>query len=182
MQEEIMNMCQSKMAKAIEQFQGRLSSVRTGRANPMLLEGIEVEYYGCLTPINQMASISVSEGKTLVVKPYDASTLKDIEKAINKSDLGLPPSNDGTVIRITVPQLTEETRKTYCKEVSKYAEDAKVQVRNVRREINDSLKKDKTMPEDTQKDLLDKVQKDTDKFIKEIDEIASKKEKEIMTI
>ena len=180
--EDIINTCSDKMSKVIYQFESRLTSVRTGRANPMLLDHIEVEYYGAMTPINQMASISVAEGKTLVIKPYDASSLKDIEKAINKSDLGLPPSNDGTVVRITVPQLTEETRKQYCKEVSKFAEEAKVQIRNVRREMNDQLKKDKTIPEDTQKDLLDQVQKDTDKYIKDIDAIASKKEKEIMTI
>ena len=182
MLDDIMTACNDRMSKVISQFESRLTSVRTGRANPMLLDHIEVEYYGAMTPINQMASIQVSEGKTLVIKPYDASSLKDIEKAINKSDLGLPPTNDGTVIRITVPQLTEETRKNYCKEVSKYAEEAKVQVRNIRRDLNDQLKKDKTIPEDTQKDLLDKVQKDTDRFIKDIDEIASKKEKEIMTI
>ncbi len=182
MMDDIIKMCHEKMTKVTEQFGSRLNQVRTGRANPMLLDAIEVEYYGAMTPINQMASIQVSEGKTLVIKPYDSSSLKDIERAINKSDLGLPPTNDGALIRITVPQLTEETRKGYCKEVSKYAEDAKVQVRNIRREVNEVLKKDKTIPEDTQKDLLDKVQKETEKITKEIDEIAAKKEKEIMTI
>ncbi len=182
MSNEILNSSNAKMAKVVEQFEERLTSVRTGRANPKLLDRIEVEYYGAMTPINQMASIQVSEGRTLVIKPYDASTLKEIEKAINVSDLGLPPTNDGAVIRLTVPTLTEETRKSYCKEVSKFAEDAKVQVRNIRRDANDSIKKDKTIPEDSQKDLLDNVQKDTDKYVKKIDEIADKKEKEIMTI
>ena len=156
--------------------------MRTGRANPNLLDRIEIDYYGAMTPVNQIASISVVEGRTLVVKPYDASTLKAIEKAINTSDLGLPPQNDGSVIRVSVPQLTEETRKSYCKEVSKFAEEAKVNIRNVRREYNDILKKDKTIPEDSQKDLLDQVQKLTEKMTKKIDEIADKKEKEIMTI
>ena len=118
----------------------------------------------------------------MVIKPYDAHSLKDIEKAINASSLGLPPQSDGSVIRVSVPQLTEETRKTYCKEVSKYAEEAKVSVRNIRRDANDSVKKDKTIPEDTQKNVLEDIQKTTEAYTKKIDEIASKKEKEIMTI
>lgn len=180
--EEILHNCETKMSKACEQFEKHLNSVRTGRANPMLLDRVEVNYYGAMTPVNQIASISVVEGRTLVIKPYDVNSLKDIEKAINTSDLGLPPQNDGSLIRISVPQLTEETRKGYCKEVSKFAEEAKINVRNIRRDINYSLKKDKTIPEDTQKNLLDEVQKLTEKFNKKIDEIAAKKEKEIMTI
>ena len=180
--EELLVNCEDKMAKACEQFAKHLNTVRTGRANPMLLDGVEVDYYGAMTPINQIASISVVEGRTLVIKPYDMNSLKDIEKAINKSDLGLPPQNDGSLIRVSVPQLTEETRKGYCKEVSKFAEEAKVNIRNIRRDYNETLKKDKTIPEDTQKNLLEEVQKLTEKYNKKIDEIADKKEKEIMTI
>lgn len=180
--EELIKSCSEKMDKAIDSYSKHLNTVRTGRANPNLLDRIEIDYYGAMTPVNQIASISVVEGRTLVVKPYDASTLKAIEKAINTSDLGLPPQNDGSVIRVSVPQLTEDTRKSYCKEVSKFAEEAKVNIRNVRREYNDILKKDKTIPEDSQKDLLDQVQKLTEKMTKKIDEIADKKEKEIMTI
>ncbi len=180
--EELIQKCEEKMHKAIDSYAKHLNTVRTGRANPNLLDRIEIDYYGAMTPVNQIASIQVVEGRTLVIKPYDVSTLKGIEKAINASDLGLPPQNDGTVIRVSVPQLTEETRKSYCKEVSKFAEEAKVNIRNIRREYNDMLKKDKTISEDNQKDLLDKIQKLTEKMTKEIDEVASKKEKEIMTI
>ncbi len=173
---------ESKMQKAIESLEHNLTKVRTGRANPNILDGIEVDYYGCPTPINQIASISVQEGKTLCIKPYDASSLKDIERAINASDLGLPPLNDGTVVRITMPSLTEETRKGFCKDISKFAEEAKVAIRNIRREGNDEVKKDKTLPEDTQKDLENQIQKLTDKFVAKADETAKAKEKDVMTI
>ena len=173
---------EERMGKAIEAFEHNLSKVRTGRANPAILDGVEVDYYGSPTPINQIASVSVQEGKTIMIKPYDASSLKDIERAINTSDIGLPPQNDGSCIRITVPALTEETRKGYCKDVSKMAEEAKVAIRNIRRDGNDEVKKDKSIPEDMAKDLQEQVQKVTDKFIAKIDEIAKAKEKEIMTI
>ena len=182
MVEEILLNCEEKMEKAVDQFEAHLTTVRTGRANPNLLDRIEVDYYGAMTPINQIASISVSEGRTLVIKPYDKGSLKDIEKAINASDIGLPPQNDGTVVRITVPQLTEETRKQYCKQVSKFAEEAKVLVRNQRRDANDALKKDKSIPEDESKAALEDTQKLTDNYIEKIDDIAAKKEKDIMTI
>ena len=178
---EIKNI-EEKMEKTIEAFKTGLEKVRTGRANPAMLNGIEVDYYGSPTPVNQIASISIQEGKTIVIKPYDASSLKDIERAINTSSLGLPPQNDGSVIRITVPVLTEETRKDFCKEVSKLAEEAKIAVRNIRRDGNDEIKKDKTIPEDTAKNLQEEIQKVTDKFSALIDEIAKAKEKEIMTI
>lgn len=171
-----------RMEKTLEQLQANLNTVRTGRANPTLLDRVEVDYYGTPTPVNQISSITVSEGRTLVIKPYDASSLKDIERAINASDVNLPPNNDGTVIRLTVPQLTEETRKGYCKDVAKFAEEAKVAIRNIRRDINDTVKKEKSIPEDLSKDLLDQVQKATDKYISCVDEIAKAKEKEIMTI
>ena len=173
---------EEKMNKCVKSLEHNLQKVRTGRANPNMLDGIEVDYYGCPTPINQIASVSVQEGKTLCIKPYDSSSLKDIEKAINKSELGLPPLNDGTVVRITVPALTGETRKVFCKDISKMAEEAKVAVRNVRREANDEIKKDKALPEDEAKDLQDKVQKLTDKIIEKIETVAKDKEKEVMSI
>lgn len=180
--EEFVLLAEEKMEKTVDVFEKNLTKVRTGRANPNMLDGIEVDYYGSPTPINQIASINVQEGRTLVIKPYDRNSLKDIERAINTSDLHLPPLNDGTVIRVSVPQLTEETRKGYCKDVDKMAEEAKVGIRNVRRDTNDSIKKDKTIPEDTSKDLLKEVQDLTDSFIKKIEEIAKAKQKEIMTI
>ncbi|MEG1462184.1 MAG: ribosome recycling factor, partial [Anaerorhabdus sp.] len=163
-------------------FSESLATVRTGRANTTMLDHVEVDYYGSPTPVNQIASISVVEGRTLVIKPYDSSSLKNIEKACNEADLGIAPQNDGTVIRLTVPALTEETRKEMCKKVSKYAEEAKVQIRNLRRDGNDAAKKDDTLTEDMEKDCLDKIQKLTDEFIKKIDDIAANKEKEVMTI
>ncbi len=173
---------EEKMLKAVEALEHNLTKVRTGRANPNLLDHIEVDYYGCPTPINQIASISVQEGKTLCIKPYDASSLKDIEKAINASDIGLPPLNDGTVVRITMPVLTEETRKGFCKDIAKFGEEAKVAIRNVRRDGNDEVKKDKTLPEDVSKDLQDQIQKLTDKYVAKVDDVTKAKEKEVMTI
>ena len=173
---------EDRMTKAIDSLGNNLVKVRTGRANPQMLDGIEVDYYGSPTPLNQIASISVQEGKSLVIKPYDAHSLKDIERAINASDLSLPPTNDGTCIRITVPSLTEETRKGFCKDIAKMAEEAKVAIRNIRRDGNEEVKKDKTIPEDTAKDLQDQIQKLTDKFVAKVDEVAKAKEKEVMTI
>ena len=173
---------EDRMKKAIEALQNNLVKVRTGRANPQILDGIEVDYYGSPTPLNQIASIAVQEGKSLVIKPYDAHSLKDIERAINTSDIGLPPTNDGTCVRITVPALTEETRKGFCKDIDKMAEDAKVAVRNIRRDGNEEVKKDKTIPEDSAKDLQDQIQKLTDKYVAKVDEVAKAKEKEVMTI
>lgn len=180
--EELLMELELELDTTVESFEKALTSVRTGRANPNMLSRVEVEYYGALTPINQIASISVSEGRTLVIKPYDSNSLKDIEKAINASDLNLPPNNDGTVIRLSVPALTEETRKGYCKDVAKYAEHAKISIRNIRRDYNENVKKDKTIPEDISKNTLDKIQKEIDKYIDKIDEIAKNKEKEILTI
>ena len=180
--EEILKITEEKMNKSIDVLKNNLLKVRTGRANPNMLDEINVDYYGSPTPINQIASINVQEGRTLVIKPYDKNVLKDIERAINTSDLGLPPLNDGQVIRVSVPQLTEETRKGYCKDVDKIAEEAKVSIRNIRRDSNDTIKKDKTIPEDTSKSTLEDIQKMTDKYIEKIDNIAKDKAKEIMTI
>ena len=171
-----------KMDNAIKAFETSLQKVRTGRANPNMLDGINVDYYGSPTPLNQIASISIQEGKTLVIKPFDRNSVKDVERAINTSDLGLPVQNNGDVLRVTVPALTEETRKGFCKDVDKMAEEAKIQVRNARRDVNEEIKKDKTIPEDLSKSYLEDIQKATDKAIARIEEIAKAKQKEIMTI
>ena len=173
---------QEEMDKVITGFENNLTKVRTGRANPNMLDRIMVDYYGSPTPINQIASIGIQEGKTLCIKPFDPSSLKDIERAINASDLALPPMNDGVNIRITVPALTEETRKGYCKDIDKMIEEAKVQIRNKRRDANEEIKKDKTIPEDTSKGLLEDIQKETDKYIEKIETIGKAKQKEVMTI
>lgn len=178
----ILNQVNEKMTKAIASFEHELTTVRTGRANASLLDSVEVDYYGCPTPINQVGSISVVEGKQLVIKPFDKSILKDIETAINKANIGIAPQNDGTVIRLNVPSLTEDRRKELTKVVSKMAEEAKVAVRNVRRDGNDLVKKNKELTEDMQKDAQEKIQKKTDEFIKKIDSIAEAKQKEIMTV
>ncbi|MGI6608151.1 MAG: ribosome recycling factor [Erysipelotrichaceae bacterium] len=171
-----------KMNSSIEVFEDNLSQIRTSGANPGLVANVTIDYYGVETPINQVSGISVIEGKQLLIKPYEMQIVKDIEKAIFAANLGLTPQNEGTQIRINVPALTEEKRKEFTSQVLKMAEDAKVAVRNIRREGNDLVKKDKTLPEDYSKDLLDRIQKATDDAIKEIDEIAVEKNKEIMTV
>ncbi len=177
-----LEIAQEKMDKALEAFNSNLTKVRTGRANPNMLDGIMVDYYGSPTPINQLASVSIQEGKTIAIKPFDRNVVKDVERAINTSDLGLPVQNGGDILRVTVPALTEETRKGFCKDVDKMAEDAKVQIRNIRRDANDDVKKDKTIPEDISKSFLEDIQKATDKAIEKIEEYAKEKQKEIMTI
>ena len=180
--QKTLDQARERMNKAIDTLQNHLAQIRTGRANPNLLERVEVEYYGSPTPLNQMASISVVEGRQLVIKPYDKSILKGIEKAINAANIGLTPMNDGDVIRLNVPQLTGETRKELSKEASKVGEEAKVAVRNIRRDANDSIKKNKELTEDEVKKANEKVQKLTDEFTKKVDEIVSAKSKEIMSI
>lgn len=170
-----------RMKKAIESFQRDLATIRTGRANPNMLDRVMVDYYGSPTPVNQIAGISVVEGRQLVIKPYDKSSIKDIEHAIYEAGLGLTPQNDGELIRITVPALTEERRREFAKNVWKFAEHAKVSIRNIRRDANDEIKKTDAR-EDEVKDGQERVQKLTDKFVKEIDEIAKNKEKDIMTV
>ena len=169
-----------KMDKVIEHLKDELSTIRTGMASPAMLNHVEVDYYGTPTPVNQIAGISIQEGRIIVIKPYDRSSLKDIERACNEADLGIAPQNDGTVIRLTVPQLTGETRKEMAKKVGKIAEECKVQIRNIRRDANQVVKKDKEMDEDTQKDCENEVQKLTDKYVKKIDELAKAKEKEVL--
>ena len=185
MPEEIMLNAEEKMEKSIEALKRELGLVRTGRANPAVLNNVRVNYYGVLTPINQMSSISVPEAQQIVIKPYDKSQLKEIEKAIQLADLNLVPQNDGTVIRINFPALTEQRRKELVKEVKKLVEQTKVECRNIRRDANEELKKmekDKKIAEDDLKYYSDEVQKLTDKYIEKTDDAGKEKEKQIMEI
>lgn len=185
MPNEVMKNMTEKMNTAIQAFQRNLATVRAGRANPSLLDNIFVEYYGTQTPLNQLATVGAPEARLLVITPFDKTVIGDIEKAIQKADLGLAPSNDGNVIRISIPPLTEERRKELTKVVGKYAEESRVQVRNIRRDANDQLKKlekDGLITEDELRTNQDNVQKETDQFIKQIDEIAKNKEAEIMEV
>jgi ribosome recycling factor len=182
---QVMNETKERMQKAISAYQRELATVRAGRANPSLLDKVAVEYYGAQTPLNQIASITVPEARMLVITPYDKTALGDIEKAIQKADLGVTPSNDGNIIRITIPPLTEERRKELAKLVKKYSEDAKVAVRNIRRDANDDLKKlekNGEMTEDELRSSTEDVQKLTDEYVSKIDEITKDKEKEIMEV
>jgi ribosome recycling factor len=175
----------SKMKKTIEVLKTQFASVRAGRANAAVLDQINVEYYGTDTPINQIASISAPDPRTLTIQPWDASSLKAIEKAIQSSDLGINPQNDGKLIRLIFPQLTEERRKELVKQVKKYGEDAKVAIRNIRRDAMDDLKAQKKSSELTEDDykVAEKdMQKYTDDYIKEIDNVTAAKEKELSEI
>ena len=171
------------MAKALTSLTNELNRVRTGRASLNLLDGIRVDYYGTPTPLNQMATLAVPESRLITIQPWDASVIKDVEKALLKSDLGLTPSNDGKIIRIAIPPLTEERRKALVKVVHKICEEHKIGVRNTRRDSNDlvkSLKKDGEIAEDDAFRAQDEIQKITDEFIKRIDDQYSEKEKEIL--
>ncbi|WP_396193885.1 ribosome recycling factor [Fictibacillus barbaricus] len=173
------------MQKAIGSLRREYSTLRAGRANPSLLDRVQVDYYGTPTPINQLAGVTTPEARLLVIQPYDKTAMGDIEKAILKSDLGLTPSNDGQVIRIAIPALTEERRKDLVKLVKKFAEEAKVALRNIRRDANDDLKKLEKEAEITEDELRrynDDVQKLTDKYTSEVDSVSSNKEKEIMEV
>lgn len=176
---------ESKMDKTIGNFRDQLASVRAGRANPAVLDRITVDYYGAATPIQQVGTVSTPDPRTIMIQPWDASILKEIEKAIQTSDLGINPQNDGKVIRLNFPQLTEERRKELTKLVKKYAEEAKVAIRNVRRDAMDDYKKQQKnseITEDDQKKLEKDLQDLTDKKVKEIDKIAEEKEKELLTV
>jgi ribosome recycling factor len=174
-----------KMQKTIEVVVSDFAGVRAGRANAAVLDKITVEYYGTETPIQQVASISTPDARTLVIQPWDASTLKEIEKAINTSDIGINPQNDGKVIRLAFPQLTEEHRRELTKDISKRGEEAKVAIRNVRRDFMDELKKMKKNSEITEDDLRDgeeQLQKITDDYVKQAETAAKKKEQEVLSI
>lgn len=182
---EIFNVAEEKMNKSINSLLGEYAAIRAGRANPAILDKVTVEYYGTPTPVNQMAAISVPDARTLMVQPWDKSTLKDIERAILVSDIGINPQNDGSVIRLVFPPLTEERRKEIGKNIFKLAEDCKVAIRSIRRDAMDKLKDKKKKSEITEDDLKNaekKMQDLTDKFCKEIDGIAAKKDKEIMEL
>lgn len=176
---------EESMQRRINHLESEYARIRAGRANPAVLDKLVVDYYGAPTPVKQLAAVSVTEARTLSIQPYDASILRAIEKAIQTSDIGINPQNDGKIIRLTFPPLTEDKRKEIVKDVSKQAEDSKVQVRNERRDAIEKLKKMKKNSEITEDDLengQEKVQKLTDKFTKKIDEICAEKQKEVMAI
>ena len=175
----------TKMNKAVSALQSEYGAIRAGRANPQVLDRVTVDYYGTPTPVGQLASISVSEARVLTIQPWDKSVLKGIEKAIQTSDIGINPQNDGSVIRLTFPPLTEDRRKELAKDIHQIAENSKVALRSIRRDAIENLKAMKMNSEITEDDLKDgekEVQKITDGFVKEVDELAAAKEKEILTV
>lgn len=178
----VISAAETKMKKAIASLQHELQTIRTGRANPGMLDRISVEYYGTPTPLKQLAQIAVPDARSLTIQPFDRSVMGAIEKALLKSDLGLTPNNDGTVIRLIIPPMTEERRKDLGKVVKKTGEEAKVVVRNARRDLLDSIKKQEKegLSSDESKRLQDQLQKLTDRFIADIDKIAAQKEAEIL--
>ncbi len=183
--DKIYESTESKMKKAIESFRGELNKIRTGKASAAILDGIKVNYYGSVAPLNQAASISIPEVRLITIQPWDKSMISEIEKTILKSDLGLTPMSDGHIIRLPIPPLTEERRLDLVKQTKRLGEEIKVSIRNSRRDANDSLKKaekDGALTEDDSHRGLTKIQELTDKFIKQVDEILKSKEKEIMEI
>ena len=180
--DELIMMAEEQMKKSAESLRGSLSSLRTGKASPAMLNGINVDYYGSPTPLNQISSVSVPEPRQLLIKPYDKNDIKNIVAAINASDLGINTINEGTQVRLMIPALTEERRRDIVKQARKYGEESKVAVRNVRRDYVDLIKDDDAYTEDMQKRLLDDLQKVHDDAIKEIDAIIAEKEKELMAI
>ncbi len=182
---ELKEKAKSKMEKSINVMLSDFAAIRAGRANPNVLDRVKVDYYGSPTPVNQMAAVSVAEARVLVITPWDKSTLKSIEKAIQASDIGINPQNDGQVIRLTFPQLTEDRRKEIVKDVKKGGEETKVAIRSIRRDAMEkikAMKKNSEITEDEQKDGEEAIQKMTDKFCKEVDEHVAEKEKEILSI
>lgn len=180
--QEILMIVEEKMEKVMENLDRNLAGIRTGRANPKILDHVMVDYYGSPTPINQMSSVSVVEGRQLVIKPYDRQMIKEMEATLAKSDLEYPVQNDGDVLRINIPALTEETRKALTKDAAKVGEEAKVAIRNARRDGNDLVKKNDELTEDLKKSAQDDIQKLTDKYVKQIDETVKTKNEEIMSI
>ena len=183
--EDIKKQAQEKMDKCVNQLKKELATVRTGRANPLILDKVLVDYYGAPTGLRQLAQVSLSEGTTLVISPFDKSIIKEIEKAIVKAEIGITPNSDGVVVRLAFPPLTQDRRKELAKQVKAMGEEAKVAIRNVRRDAQDAVKKlekSDNLPEDAIKDGQDQVQKITDKFIKTVDETVVAKENEVMEI
>lgn len=174
-----------KMTQAVQSFSKNIATVRTGRANPNILDSIFVDYYGATTPLNQIANVSAPEARLIMINPYDKTAITIIEKAIQIADIGLTPSNDGSIIRLSIPSLTEERRKDLVKVVSKYTEESRVQVRNIRRDTNDQLKKsekDNEVTEDELHTLQEEVQSETDRFIGQLEQLAKNKELDIMEV
>jgi ribosome recycling factor len=182
---DVISTANEKMNKTIAVLKKELASMKAGRANPLMLDRIEAEYYGAMTPLSQLANVSAPEPRVLMIQPYDKTSIKAIEKAIQMSDLGINPSNDGIVIRLIVPELTQETRKNLVKNVKKEGEEAKVAIRSIRRDCNDkikNMKKELDLPEDDIKRAEEDIQKKTDAHIKEIDSLLDAKEKEVMSV
>ncbi|NMB46784.1 MAG: ribosome recycling factor [Firmicutes bacterium] len=185
MTKEVLKDCEGKMQGVIEATKQDFATVRTGRANPALLDRIQVEYYGTPTPLNQLATVSAPEARLLLIQPWDKNSIKDVERAILKSDLGLTPNSDGSVIRLSIPALTEERRKDLVRLVRKEAEDKRIGIRNIRREANEALRaleKDGSISEDEQHRSEGEVQELTDKYIENINQLLEAKEKEIMEV
>lgn len=180
--DELANEAKLNMEKSIDSYKTSLNTLRTGRANAAILDSVRVDYYGTPTPLNQISAVSVVEGKQLVVKPYDKNDLKSIVAAINASNIGLVPVNDGQVVRLNIPPLTEDRRKEIVKQARKFAEECKVAIRNIRRDYISIIKDDEEFSEDYQKKVEKEIQDVTDQSIKKIDEITKEKEKEIMAI
>ncbi len=183
--EELFLFGEEKMEKTVAQLQKEFGTIRSGRANPGILDRVMVEYYGAPTPLRQMSQVSVQDGTTLVITPYDKTVMKEIEKAIIKAEIGITPNSDGICIRLPFPPLTEDRRREIAKDVKKLGEDAKVAIRNIRRDMTDGLKKvekGENLPEDMVKDNQDKIQKLTDKYTANIDSAVAVKEKEVMTV
>lgn len=183
--EELFLFGEEKMEKTVAQLQKEFGTIRSGRANPGILDRVMVEYYGAPTPLRQMSQVSVQDGTTLVITPYDKTVMKEIEKAIIKAEIGITPNSDGVCIRLPFPPLTEDRRREIAKDVKKLGEDAKVAIRNIRRDMTDGLRKvekGENLPEDMVKDNQDKIQKLTDKYTANIDSAVAVKEKEVMTV
>ncbi len=179
---DILDNTELKMISAVETLESRLTTIRAGRANPMMLNGINVEAYGVMSPINTLANITVHNGKELFIKPFDKNNLKNIEKSINEANLGINPTNNGEVIILTVPDLTEETRKEYVKQAKAMAEEGKIALRNIRQDANNSIKNNDEFTEDDKNRYTDDVQELINKYNKKVDEVLSSKEKELMEI
>ena len=183
--QEILSNATDKMEKAVANLKKEFANVRTGRANPLILEKVLVEYYGAPTPLRQLSNVTVQDGQTLVITPFDKTIVHEIEKAITKSDIGITPNSDGICVRLTFPPLTEDRRKEICKSVKKTAEDAKVAIRNIRRDAGDDLKKSEkadNLSEDEVKNVQNDIQKLTDKYTKIIDTLAQEKEQEVLKV
>ena len=182
--DERINQYETKMEKSLENLAGEYAGIRAGRANPHILDKIKVDYYGQPTPIQQVGNISVPEARVILIQPWEKSLLKEIVKAIEISDIGINPNNDGTSVRLVFPELTEDRRKELCRDIKKKAEECRVAVRNIRRDGNEDFKKlsKSEVSEDIISNLQDDLQKVTDKYIKKVDDLAASKEKEIMTV